>query len=1229
MATDSRDPASFVRGVTSLWQELLRVEQAAPHDNFLDHGGTSVTAMLLLNRLHRDWGLELPIRAFLRDPTLGGVLTALAGLAAAAPASDGPRRAGPAARRTPPARLEAAPRNGPRDTFPTTPAQRRLLFLDRYDGGSPAYQMPVVAVRVEGPLDPDALRTALSALVARHEPLRTTFTLGDELLQVVHRQGELPLAETDLRTLPAAGRQAGADRWAAALAAAPMNVETGPLATASLARLGTEEYLFVLVAHHLLIDGWSVSVLRAELAELYRAAVEGRPPAPALRDDQGPPRPQYADVALRRAERLRAGRERPGLDWWLDRLRDLPARFDLPLADPRPAVPGRTGGLHGHRLPVAVVRRIGALAARAGATPYHVLLAAYLLLLHRYSGRTDLLVGTPVSGREEPGLESLVGLFTNTVVIRADLSGPLTGVGLVCLVRDAALDSFTHQDVPFERIVSRLRLPRDPGANPVFQVFFALHNQPPADPELAGTRTLPLPDDRRFARFDLSLDVTPVAGAMECAWEYRSDLLDRPRAEQLARHWTRLLDGLIEEPDVPVSGLPLLGEEEARALVLHGPPPAGPEPGLAELFAARAGAHPGRVAVVGAGARLTYRDLDRLSDAVAAGLTTAAAGTAPGAAPAPVGIHLPRTPDAVAVMLGVLKAGRPYLPLDPGQPAGRTAALLRDCGAGTVVTGAADAGALHRALAADPAGPPVPVDPSDPSDPSDPAILLVEELLAATASGTADRPHAPARPTPPGALAYITYTSGSTGRPKPVAVRQDALAGLVHGTSTELGFGEDDVWVSSHTFTFDVSAWEIWAPLLTGARLVIATAAQQHAPTGLRALLTEEAVTVLCLTPSVLRELARLGLPEGGALRRVFAGGEALPSDLARTLLDWPAELWNFYGPTEATVWAAVHRVRPADLDGPSVQLGHPVAGTRLSVLNDRLQPLPPGVPGELFIGGKALAEGYYRRPDLTRERFPPDPTAGPGERLYRTGDRVVLGPSGELRFLGRADDQVKIRGFRVELGEVEAALRAAPGVRDAAAALRRRGEHTVLAGYLVPEPDRAGPALARQVLAALAETLPAHLIPTLLTEIPAVPLTPSGKVDRLALPEPAAATGAPAAGYRPPADDVERRLCALWERLLGADRVGRHDDFFLLGGDSLIAMRLTTEAEREFGTSLTLPDVFRHPTVRALAAMLRGPASTSEEPTPDHPTPGPPSAALLEADAVLDAAIAPGEAVR
>ncbi len=1053
------------------------------------------------------------------------------------------------------------------DAFPATFAQQRLFFIDRLDPGNPAYNVVAVAHRLRGAVDVARLRAALASLVERHETLRTTFAIdGRTLHQHVHPEGAIPLELVE----PAEQGAAALDALLSGLATLRMDVVAGPLAHAYLVRLDAADHVLLVVLHHLIADGWSVAVLQRELAACYAA---GGPAA------ELPVLPvQYGDFAIWQRKVFDDDSGRQALAWWCERLADPPPRFDLPMADPRPARPSFRGDRHEHVLPGPLAERVARFARARQMTPYTVLLSAYFAVLHRYSGRTDLLVGTPAAARPLPELEHLIGYFANTVLLRQRLGPATTGDELVAGVRDDVLDALSRLDTPFERIVEAVAPPRDAGANPLLQVLFALHNfdRPPL--RLPGLDVEPQPVAKTTTRFDLSLDLTEEGGALRCVWEYAADLLDRDRVSRLARHWERMLAALVDEPGRAIGDVDLLDEQErAELLRLETGPPGDPgDRALLDLFDEVAEQHADEPAVTCAGRTLTYRQLRESAWGVAEALA---------GAPGPVAICLPRGVDAIAAMLGVWYAGAAYLPLEPDHPVARRATVLTDAAAAVLVTTEDLAAGLGRELASRAA--PVP------------RIVTMPAV----------RPRSTPPAAPPCDAAYLIYTSGSTGAPKGVAVRRAAVVNLVTGLRRIVGWTDRDTWSAVHSFAFDLSVWEIWAPLLTGGRLVVARGEEQRSVGALAGLLDRERVTMLSLTPSMLREVARSADPRlPGGLRAVFSGGEALPGDVAGQVLAWPVELWNLYGPTEATVWASACRVTAEQGARALVALGEPLPGTRLRVVDERLRPAPAGVPGELCIGGDGVADGYHGRPELTADRFVPDPLR-PGERLYRTGDQAVRLVSGALDFLGRRDGQVKIRGHRVEVGEAEIVLRRQPGVRDAVVAAVRRGDHLELAGYVVadgPEPDTSA------LLTALRAGLPEYLVPASLSVVDRIPRTGNGKLDVAALPEPPAAT---AARHEAPRDELESDLAERWRRLLGVDP-GIHDDFFALRGHSLLAMQLAAELSAAHGREISPSLVFQAPTVAALAAALRQGADTvAEEPMEDL-------FELLTADAVADPSI-------
>ncbi|QKW25145.1 amino acid adenylation domain-containing protein [Streptomyces seoulensis] len=1052
-------------------------------------------------------------------------------------------RAAPA----PAAGIARAPRGGP---LPLSFAQRRLWILDRLQPGGTAYLM-TVALRLRGPLDRAALRTALDGLQHRHEVLRTRYPVVDgEPVQIVDEPGAVPLDEEDLGALD----PAAADARVAALATGarrPVDLAEGPVLSAVLARLAEREHVLLLTVHHIACDGRSEDILVGELTARYADTVAGRPtrsPEPTV---------QYADFAHWQRERLSGEALRRPLDHWRERLAGLPP-LDLPTDRPRPAVRDSAGGLAPLAVPAGTARRLTALAREHGATPFMALLAAHAVLLGRWSGRRDVAVGFPVDGRDRSQLDDLVGLFLNTLVLRVDLSGTPSFTDLLRQVRARALDAYAHQELPFERLVEELAPQRDPSRTPLFSSMLLWQDAAgPAAPPAMGPLTVErLPVGESSAKFDLTLGLAERPdGSLSGGVNYASALFDPATAERFAAQFARLLESAVAAPGAPVDELEILPAAERERQLVEWNATARPYPAgtLPQLFRAQAARTPDAEAVRFEGAALGYRDLDERADLLAHHLRTLGVGPE-----SVVGVCLHRGPDLVVALLAVLKAGGAYLPLDPDYPADRLAFMLADSGARAVLT-----------------------DPGLAPLVRDRAPHLVD-ITAAAAPGPDRAP----LPTPdPGHPAYLIYTSGSTGRPKGVLIEHRAIVNRLHWMQEAYRLGADDRVLQKTPYSFDVSVWEFFWPLITGATLVLARPGGHRDPAYLAGLIGAEAITTVHFVPSMLRAFLAEPLPALPSLRRMVCSGEALPADLVTAVHERiGCELHNLYGPTEAAVDVTATRCEP---DRP-VTIGRPIANTRAYVLDAALRPVPTGVPGELLLGGVQLARGYLNRPALTADRFVPDPYATePGGRLYRTGDLARHRADGSIEYLGRLDHQVKIRGQRVELGEIEAVLTEAPGITAAAVAVHDEQ----LVGYLVP--PSADVEAAREHLRG---RLPEHMRPVHWTLLETLPLTPSGKTDRTALPAPERTRSDLVGAYLAPSTETERALADAFAAALGVDKVGVHDGFFQLGGDSMRAIR-AVGALRDQGLALTVQDVFTRQTVAELAPLAAArPAAQPQE---------------------------------
>ncbi|HWH00600.1 MAG TPA: amino acid adenylation domain-containing protein, partial [Pilimelia sp.] len=1053
--------------------------------------------------------------------------------------------------------IPAADRGGP---LPLSFAQQRMWFLSEFQPGDSEYNS-ALALRLTGPLDAAALTAALGAVIARHEALRTTFTDVDgRAVQLVHPEAEPHLETVDASAV--AGDPAALERLLHEAYTAPFDLRTGPLLRATLLRLGADEHVLLLAAHHIVTDGWSMDILVGELGAAYDAA--GPPPLPA-------PPIQYADYAVWQRERADGPAARRQLDYWTRQLAGV-SPLELPTDRPRPAVRTSHGAVHDFAVPAGVTGALTDLARRHDTTLFTVLVAACQALLARYAGQDDVAVGTVVSGRGRPELERLVGFFVNTVVLRSavDLDRPFTD--FLADVRGTVLDAFDHDELPFERLVDTLVAERDVSRNPLFDVMVLLNQPKPPAGGFTGLTVAEVPLTRRASTFDLSIEFEQRGDALTGMLEYNTDLFDADTVRRLGEHLLVLLDAVAADPRRPVGALPLLGAAERERVLtawndtaLDVPPAT-----FVDVFEAQARTTPELTALVCRDTSLTYAEVNARANRLARHLSGLGAGPE-----RVVAVALPRSTDSVVALLAVLKAGAVYLPVDPELPADRIGFLLADAGARLVVT----AGPLDG----------VPAD-RGPAGGGGPAGGVTAVDLAAADTAAALAAHAAADLADAergGALrpenaAYVIYTSGSTGTPKGVAVEHRQLVNLLHHHRAELvpaAGGRRLRAAVTAAFSFDTS-WEGPVLMADGHELHVIDSDTRLDPAALVNYVAERRIDFLDLTPSYLAQLLPAGLVSDDRHRPalLMLGGEALSDALWRELGALPdTAAFNFYGPTECTVDAVWCRVGAAD----RVVIGRPLRNVRAYVLDPRLRPVPVGVPGELYLAGDQVARGYLGRSGLTAQRFLADPYGPAGTRMYRTGDRARWTADGQLEFLGRADDQVKVRGFRIEPGEIEATLLQRPDVAEAVV-VARAGEdgHQRLVGYLVPPPGQAAPAPG-ELRSWLKERLPEYMVPAAFVALEALPVTRHGKVDRRALPDPDPA--ADAGEFVAPRTDAERRLAEVWSAVLGVERVGVTDNFFALGGDSILSIQVVSQARRA-GLRLTAKDLFLHQTVGELA---------------------------------------------
>ncbi|BCL84580.1 non-ribosomal peptide synthetase [Ktedonobacteria bacterium brp13] len=1048
---------------------------------------------------------------------------------------------------------------GARDAFsgsvPLSFAQQRLWFLDQLQRGSAAYTIPM-AYRLIGELDLAALHQSFNELFTRHEVLRTTFATRDgQPIQVIAPASPPPLEIVDLVAVAPAQREQELQRRMAAEARTPFSLVEGPLLRLTLFRPSNTEQVLLCCAHHSILDGWSLHLFAHELSLLYNALVAGQHASlPALAV-------QYADFACWQREWLQGEVLASELEYWKQRLAGAPPVLELPTDRPRPAVQTFVGEEYTFRLPQELSQRVKALSRQQGCTLFQTLLAAFEVLLYRYTGQGDLVIGTPVANRSQLELEPLLGLFANTLVLRSDLSGQPTFRDLLEQVRAMTVDAYSHQELPFEKLVDELHLQRDLSYTPLVQVLFSLHNLAEADLTLTGLQVSPLPVTTGTTKFDLALEVQESAAGLSGCIQYSVDLFDAQTITRLAGHFQTLLTAFVQTPDAPITTCALLTETEQqqrREWNATQTRYAGSQQ-LPQLVEAQVERTPEAPAVVFEEVSLSYRELNARANRLAHWLQQQGVGPE-----TMVGICMERSLEMVVGLLGILKAGGTCVPLDPEYPQQRLAFMLRDAQVDLLLTQTN----LRERL------------------PAYPGTVV---CLDAEAAWLTDWPTS----NPTGVLsaeqvAYVIYTSGSTGVPKGVLLRHGSLCNRIHWGQQEYPLTVADRVLQEASFSFDFAIWELFGPLSVGAQVILARPGGQRDIDYLLSLIIQQQITVLHLIPSLLQVfLEQPGVEQCQSVRHVYGGAEPLPWDLWQRFNErMDAHFHNVYGPTEATIdstcWTGER-----DKGEQAVSIGRPLGNVQVYVLDQCYQPVPIGVPGEVYIAGAGLARGYLHRAELTAERFLPHPfSSEPGARLYRTGDVARYRANGQLEYVGRVDQQVKVRGFRIELGEIEAALKSHPLIQDAVALVREDvpGEKRLVA-YVVPAHEQI--VLLGELRAFLQERVPDYMVPTRFLSLERVPLTAQGKLDRTNLPVPDGERPDLEKRYVAPGTPVEEVLAGIWAQVLGLQRVGRHDNFFELGGDSIRSIQIVARAKAA-GLHFSVQQLFRHQTIADLAASFQ-----------------------------------------
>jgi amino acid adenylation domain-containing protein len=1141
--------------VAQIWTDLLGVERIGLHDNFFVLGGHSLLATRMLARLRETFHCEIELRAVFQFP----VLRELAAHVTSLSNQVEPDKVLPI---VPVTGLEASPLSS---------QQQRLWFLDHYGSSGTAYSLPA-AVRLKGNLNKEALRLSFQEIVRRHQILRARFQEVEAKPQLqICENATFELHELDLRdSVSGTTSEERVNRELVEEASSPFVLPEGGLLRVRLLRVGEQDYILLITVHHIVFDGWSAGVLASELSALYEAYSQGI--SSPLADLEI----QYTDYAAWQREMLEKGAWTEGLEYWKKQLEGV-AALELPTDHMRPAVQSFRGTTEEWTLPAELNASVKKLSHEHGVTLFMTLLAGWQILIGRYSGQEDFPVGSPINNRVHPQVQDLIGFFVNTVVLRADLSGNPQVGEVLRRTRETCLTAYTHQAVPFEKLVDALEANRDLSRNPLFQVAMVLQNAPIGTMQLPGVEMTLLPSAATGSKFDLNLVIQEGPQGLHGFLEYCTDLFERETICQMLRHYSQVLREMVRDPKQCVSTLPLLTEAERHQLLFdwNSTAEAFASRCIHELIADQAVRRPDAVALEYEKQEMSYAELNRRANQLAYHLRRQGVGPE-----TRVGICLERSFEMVVGLLGILKAGGAYLPLDPGYPQERLAYVLQDGKVPVLLTQERFRSQFRS---------------------YDGKLVALDEQWDGIAAESAANPE---NITKLENLVYVIYTSGSTGQPKGAMNVHSGLCNRLLWMQRQYGLNAGDRVLQKTPFTFDVSVWEFFWPLITGARLVMARPGGHQDADYISAIIQSSRITTIHFVPSMLSVwLESEGVESCNTLKRVICSGEALSVELEKKFHGkLTADLHNLYGPTEASIDVTAWHCSD-DGSRSYVPIGGPIANTQVYVLDKALQPVPVGVKGELYLGGTGLARGYLERPDMTAEKFVPNTfSLIGGERLYRTGDEVRWRREGELEFLGRLDDQVKLRGYRIELGEIESALREQAGVRDAVVVMRAdHGSDKRLIAYLV-----ADGVTTEELRDLLKQRLPAYMVPSGFVFLSAMPLTVSGKVNRKALPPVKLAVPSDEQ-VKLPLGETERIIAEIWKQVLKIEAVGAEDKFFDLGGHSLLIPEVRLALEKAFGTSLPIVEFFRYPTIRSLAKRLDAERTTPELAKTHRPEAGSP----------------------
>ncbi len=1138
-----------------IWQQVLKVELVGRHDNFFELGGHSLLATQFISRVRSRLKVEIPLRSLFAAPTIAELAPSIQQL------------------QQQDIELSAPPilRREENVEIPLSFAQQRLWFLDQLESNSASYTI-AIGLRLVGTLNVAALEQSLKEIIDRHEALRTNFvTVDGKPTQIIQTQTNWTVTVVDLQHLPTlvlseaqvTEQKTAAQKLLEQKAIEPFDLAHDPLITATLVMLSPTEQWLLVCMHHIVCDGWSIGVFVQELEALYNAYSQGQP-SPLL------PLPiQYADFSIWQRQWLQGEVLQNHLSYWQQQLANAPTFLPLPTDRPRPAVQTFNGSYHVFTLSVELTQKLLQLSQQQGCTLFMTLLAAYNTLLYRYTGQSDILVGTPIADRDRTELEGLIGFFVNTLVMRTDLAGNPSFNELLPRIRETALSAYAHQDLPFEMLVEALQPERDLCHTPLFQVMFVLLNAPMSEIELTGLSVSGLPIGITTAKFDLTLSMENTPNGLFGWWEYNTDLFSRSTIERMTGHFLTLLEAIVANPSERISQLPMLTASEQQQLLVEWNDTQADYPQdkcIHQLFEEQVERTPDATAVVFENQQLTYQELNTRANQLAHYLQSL--GIKPDVL---VGICVERSLEMVVGLLGILKSGGAYVPLDPEYPQERLRFILEDAQVSVLLTQQHLVEKLPQCQA---------------------QLISLDTNRQMISQLSQENPITDVQASN---LAYVIYTSGSTGHPKGVQISHKSVSNFLSAMQQRPGITEQDTLLAVTTISFDIAALEIFLPITVGACLVIARRDVTLDGRELFDLLVKSKATIMQATPATWRLLLDSNYQFSDL--KILCGGEALPGDLVNELLARSASVWNLYGPTETTIWSSVCQLESSE---SLISIGRPIDNTQIYILDQNLQPVPVGVPGELHIGGAGLAKGYLNRPDLTQEKFIPNPFCRsrgaevlpnsqspiPSPRLYKTGDLARYLADGNIEYLGRIDNQVKIRGFRIELGEIEAALSQHPHVQASCVIAREDtpGDKR-LVSYIVPQLQVT--LTISELRSDLKKKLPDYMVPSAIVILESLPLTPNGKIDRRALPAPEPSSEL-LEKYVAPRNPIEEILSLIWQQVLKVDLVGRHDNFFELGGHSLLATQLISRVRSSLKVELPLRSLFAAPTIAELSHNIQ-----------------------------------------